>query len=162
MKTVIKNLVASARHLGYLPPHGKSLSATTVAGDTVTIDGDLETILASNGSKGRRDLASLLSEETAGRIKVTQTEDVTAAPTVTSVSPLTGVQAGGTAVTITGTGFSFGAQVLFDASAATSEVVVSDTSITCLTPAHAAGAVTVTVTNTDTQLGTKATAFTYV
>ncbi|MBL7664725.1 MAG: IPT/TIG domain-containing protein [Bacteriovoracaceae bacterium] len=84
-----------------------------------------------------------------------------AAPTVTSVAPNGGLLAGGTAVTITGTGFLAGATVDFGGSACAGITVVSSTQITCTTAAHAAGAVTVTVTNTDTQTGNLATAYTY-
>jgi len=83
------------------------------------------------------------------------------APTVTSLDVITGLPTGGTAVTITGTGFVAGATVDFGGSACGSVVVVSATSITCTTTAHAAGAVTVTITNTDTQSGNLASAFTY-
>ena len=85
-----------------------------------------------------------------------------AAPTVSSIAPTSGPAAGGTAVTISGTGFAAGATVTIGGSAATSVVVVSATSITATTPAHAAGAVTVTVTNTDAQSGSCAGCFTYV
>lgn len=85
-----------------------------------------------------------------------------AAPVVTSVAALTGFIAGNTAVTITGTGFVAGAAVLFDTDPCTSIVVVSATSITCNTPAHIAGAISVTVTNADLQTDTAAAAFTYI
>ena len=84
-----------------------------------------------------------------------------APPTVTSVSPNTGTTAGGTAVTITGTNFATGATVTFGGTAATNVVVVSSTSITATTPAHAAGAVTVVVTNTGGLNGSLANGFTY-
>lgn len=83
-------------------------------------------------------------------------------PTVASVAPPTGSTAGGTTVVVTGTGFLAGAQVTFGGSAATGEVVDSSTQITCVTPAHAAGAVDVVVTNTDTGFGTLASGYTYV
>jgi hypothetical protein len=83
------------------------------------------------------------------------------APTVTAVSPAAGTIDGGTPITITGTNFIAGATVDVGGSAATEVVVVSSTQITCVTPAHAAGAVTVTVTTT-TGDGALATAFTYV
>ena len=85
-----------------------------------------------------------------------------APPTVTSVSPNSGVPAGGTAVTITGTNFAAGATVKFGATAATNVVVVSGTQITATTPAGSAGAVTVTVTNSNGLSGSLASAFTYV
>ena len=83
------------------------------------------------------------------------------APTVTSISPTTGTTAGGTSVTITGTGFLAGATVSFGGTAATNVNVVGSTSITATTPAHAAGAVNIVVTNTDAQAGTLPNGYTY-
>jgi hypothetical protein len=74
--------------------------------------------------------------------------------TVTSVSPSFGTGTGGTSVTINGTNFATGASVTFGGTAATSVVVVSAIKITAKTPAHATGAVNVTVTNPDTSTGT--------
>src|SRR5207249_9868047 len=84
-----------------------------------------------------------------------------AAPTVTGVTPTSGPTAGGTSVTIAGTGFQAGATVSFGGSALTVSTI-SATSITGTTAAHAAGAVNVTVTNVDTQSGTCSGCFTYV
>ncbi len=70
----------------------------------------------------------------------------TTGPTVTSVSPIGGPTAGGTAVTITGSNFATGATVTFGGTPATNVVVLSATSITATTPAGSVGAVTVTVT----------------
>jgi hypothetical protein len=74
----------------------------------------------------------------------------TSPPVVALVSPLTGPETGGTAVTVTGTGFTGATAVSFDGVAATF-TVDSDTSISATTPAHAAGPVAVSVT---TPLGT--------
>jgi len=84
-------------------------------------------------------------------------------PTVTNVSPNAGSTSGGTTVTITGTNFNnTSVAVHFGATAAISVTVVSDTSITAVSPAHALGTVDVTVT---TNAGTSATSsadhFTY-
>jgi hypothetical protein len=59
-------------------------------------------------------------------------------PTVTSIEPSEGPTAGGTKVTIKGTGFTEGATVTIG-SQATSLVIVSSEEITATTPAHAAG-----------------------
>ena len=83
------------------------------------------------------------------------------APSVTSVSLNAGPLAGGTAVTITGTGFVTGITATFGDVACTTPTFVNSTSMTCITPAYAAGAVTVAVTNTDTQIGSTAAAYTY-
>ncbi|HKY43050.1 MAG TPA: IPT/TIG domain-containing protein [Pyrinomonadaceae bacterium] len=83
------------------------------------------------------------------------------APTISSISPNTGSTSGGTSVTITGTGFLSGATVTIGGTAATNVSVVSSTSITATTPAHAAGTVDVVVTNTDSQNATLTNGFTY-
>lgn len=83
------------------------------------------------------------------------------APTVASVSPNSGPTGGSTNVTITGTNFVSGATVTFGGAAATNVVVVTSTSITATTPAHAAGAVSVSVTNPDSQSGSLIGGFTY-
>lgn len=83
-------------------------------------------------------------------------------PSVSAVSPVSGSTSGGTAVTITGTQFQTGASVLFDMTACASPNVASSTSITCTTPTHAAGVVSVTVTNPDVQANTLNSAYTYV
>jgi hypothetical protein len=74
-------------------------------------------------------------------------------PTVSSVTPNKGPEAGGTSVTITGTNFNEAAAVEFGSIGATSYEVISATSITAVAPAGA-GAVDVSVT---TSGGTSAT-----
>src|SRR5215469_54087 len=55
--------------------------------------------------------------------------------TLTTVAPATGPTRGGTALTLTGTGFAAGATVTVGGRAASSVVRVSATSITCVAPA---------------------------
>jgi hypothetical protein len=69
-----------------------------------------------------------------------------AAPAVTNVNPTSGSDAGGTSVTITGTGFTGASAVNFGGSPAASFTVNDDTSISATSPAHAAGTVDITVT----------------
>jgi hypothetical protein len=77
------------------------------------------------------------------------------APTVTSISPSTGATTGTTAVTITGTGFLAGATAKVGTTSLTGVSVVSSTSITATVPASITpNTYNVTVTNTDTQVGT--------
>lgn len=68
------------------------------------------------------------------------------APTVTSVSPPIHPTNGGTSIAITGTGFTGATGVTIGGVAATSLVVVNDTTITCTVPAVAAGTASVLVT----------------
>lgn len=96
------------------------------------------------------------------------------APTVASVSPSTGVLAGGTSLTITGTSFVNGATVAFvelpsndvfgtpSSKAAASVTFNSSTQLTVTTPsASSAGAVDVVVMNPDRQTATRPSGFTY-
>ncbi|HEX2831519.1 MAG TPA: carboxypeptidase regulatory-like domain-containing protein [Thermoanaerobaculia bacterium] len=82
--------------------------------------------------------------------------------TVTNVNPNSGSTLGNKSVTITGTGFLTGATVTFGGSSATNVSVVNSTHITAKTPAHAAGAVNVVVTNTNASTGTLNNGYTYV
>ncbi|MEO9255159.1 MAG: IPT/TIG domain-containing protein, partial [Tepidiformaceae bacterium] len=78
------------------------------------------------------------------------TASAAAAATVTAVSPITGPTAGGTPITITGTGFTGttpATGVTVGGVPAASVVVVSDISITAVTPGHASGIVDVIVDN---------------
>jgi hypothetical protein len=69
------------------------------------------------------------------------------APTVSSVSPNSGSTHGGTSVTISGSNFASDTKVTFGSTVARNVAVVNSTSITATTPAHAAGAVNVTVSD---------------
>jgi hypothetical protein len=86
----------------------------------------------------------------------------TPAPTVTSIDPASGTTAGGTSVTITGTDFVDTPTVTFGGDAATNVAFTNSTTITCDTPAHAAGAVDVIVTNPDAQADTLTDGYEYV
>ncbi len=109
------------------------------------------------GIGGRRPLRSALRSTVAlgvvsallatATVLVAASPASAAGPVVTSISPVSGPIAGGTTVTITGTGFAAGATVDFGASAATSVNYVDATTITAVSPAVASPAtVDVTVT----------------
>jgi len=65
-----------------------------------------------------------------------------------------GPASGGTPVTITGTGFQTRSDGKLGGTSGTGVSVTSSTTITATTAAHAAGAVNVVVTNSDSQSGT--------
>jgi hypothetical protein len=67
-------------------------------------------------------------------------------PTIGAISPATGAAAGGTTVTITGSGFTTGTTVTFGGTAGTSVSVKNDKKLTVVTPAKTAGAYNVVVT----------------
>jgi len=83
-------------------------------------------------------------------------------PTFGTIVPAAGPVAGNTPVTITGTGFTGATTVTFGGTAATSFSVGSDTSITAITPAHAAGAVNVVITTPGGGTATGTNVYTYV
>jgi hypothetical protein len=84
------------------------------------------------------------------------------APSVTGMTPASGPVSGGTTVTVRGAEFADGAVVLFGGTPATGVVRTSSTSLTVVTPAHAAGAVDVLVRNPDGLQGVRQRGFTYV
>ena len=81
-------------------------------------------------------------------------------PSVATISPCSGGLTGGTPLTITGTDFQAGATVSLGGAALT-DVAITATQITGLTPAHAAGAVDVLVTNPDALWGRVRNGFSY-
>jgi hypothetical protein len=132
--------------------------ASTTAG-VCSVSGTSVTLLTAGTCTIRASQAGNGSYSAAANVD--RSFEVYSAPTVTGVAPASGPAAGGTAVTITGTAFRTGATVTIGGTAATSVVVVSATSITAATPAHAAGAADVVVTNSDTQAGTLSSGFTF-
>jgi hypothetical protein len=96
----------------------------------------------------------------------TSTFTYVAAPAIASVSPVSGTNAGGTTITISGSGFQSGATVRIGGLPATNVNVVDASTITATTPAHATGdqtdlPVDVVVSNPDGQSATKTNGFTY-
>ncbi|GAB3799138.1 hypothetical protein GCM10028798_12080 [Humibacter antri] len=142
-----------------------STVATAVAGDVTTLTNALDPVLtligtvigvnlnvqeAGTAGGSYREVAtrvSLLSGAGAtvdlGRAEVGPNVAVPAS--ITSLAPTHGPETGGTAVTITGSGFTAATGVTFGADAGTAFTVVDDSHITVTTPAHAPGAVNVVV-----------------
>jgi hypothetical protein len=82
-------------------------------------------------------------------------------PTLTGVDPTSGLDTGGTPVTLTGTNFDATTVVRFGGAEAT-VTARSATSLTAVTPVHADATVDVTVTNGDGTSATKPAAFAFV
>ena len=83
------------------------------------------------------------------------------APTVTSISPVTGPVTGGNTVTIAGVGFAPGLTVTIGGQTCTNVVLTGSLEITCTAPAGAAGLASVVVTNPGGQAATLANAYTF-
>jgi len=82
------------------------------------------------------------------------------APFIASVAPAQGTIIGGTPITILGAYFTGATSVSIGGALATNMVVVSSTTITAVTPAHAAGSVSITIT-TPNRASTFQNAFSY-
>jgi hypothetical protein len=83
------------------------------------------------------------------------------APTLTASAPASGLTAGDTALTLSGTNFRAGATVKVGDILATNVVVVSPTLIKAMAPAHASGPVAIVVSNPDGKSAVRPDAFTY-
>ncbi len=115
-----------------------------VAATNVTvIDANIITCTTPAGSVGA---ASVVVTAPGGSNAANTLFTYDVAPTVTAATPSSGSAAGGTSVTITGTGFTGATGVTFGVVMATGVTVVNDTTINCTTPAGSAGAVSVVVT----------------
>jgi hypothetical protein len=87
---------------------------------------------------------------------------LTYVPSITSINPTSGPATGGTSVTITGTHLGDTTQVYFGATPAASFTIVSETSITAVSPAGTPGTVDITAGNATGTSGTSpADQFTY-
>jgi len=137
----------------------------SISGGTITAGTGTANITFTAGAVGTLTLNVTVTTSTNCSDSKSANVNVTAAPipvTITSVVPPAGKTTGGKAVTVNGTGFLSGATLTFGGSAATSVVVVNSTKITALTPAHAGGAVNVTVTNTNASTATLTNGYTFV
>jgi hypothetical protein len=84
------------------------------------------------------------------------------APAVTSITPARGPTTGGTVALVIGTNFTQGIRVLFGSTPATGVTVMSDTRLSAVAPAGAAGVVDLTVVNPDGQSAQLLRGFTWV
>jgi len=137
-----------------------SLGSSACNGVTVVSSSQI-TCTTSSGSAGATAVQVTNSDFQAGSLSSGFTY-LAPAPVVSSVSPTSGTASGGTSLTVNGSNFSNGATVSLGSSACNGAVVVSSSQITCTTTSGAVGAVTVQVTNSDLQVGSLNSGFTYV
>ncbi len=133
----------------------------SISGGTITAGNGTNAITFTAGATGTLTLSVTVTNGNGCSATSSANVSVVDPVTVTSIKATSGSSAGGTSVTIRGTGFASGATVTFGGVAATNVVVNSSTKIFCTTPAHAAGDVDVVVTNTNTASGTLSGGFTY-
>lgn len=129
------------------------------ASSTVTVGGNAcvsvvvvsPTEITCTTPAGTAGLAAIEVTTSEGTASVPDSFTYATAPTIADVLPAGGDVAGGTTITVTGTGFFTGATVTVGGTACTPVVVVSPTELTCVTPAGSHGLADVEVT---TPLGT--------
>lgn len=145
---------SSTGHVFYARTHDHSTMGVATGSTSVSTSFDVPTTVESGASTIQVVANGIASTPLAVTV-------VSTAPTVSSLSPTSGPSTGGTVVTIAGTNFVAGAKVTFGGTAGTAITVTSATSITVTAPAHAAGAVSVVVTNPNGQSATLSNGFTY-
>jgi hypothetical protein len=128
-------LVGSSATIG----SGSAFNGTIMAADSIT----LNTGATLTGRALANTAAVTLNANT---VTSPAASPVVTPPTVTGIIPQTGTAAGGTVVTITGTGFTGATAVTFGSTPAIDVTVFSDSSITATAPVGTAGTVDVTVT----------------
>ncbi|AUN98452.1 hypothetical protein C0V70_10115 [Bacteriovorax stolpii] len=118
-------------------------------------------------------ITCVTSSRAAGTVNVTVTNPNTqvgslnngytyrAVPVVAGISPSSGTQFGGQAVTITGSHFTPGISVSLGGASCKNIIVIDSSTITCLTSSHAIGSVSVDVTDLDSQIGTLPNGYVY-
>jgi Domain of unknown function (DUF1929)/IPT/TIG domain len=138
------------------------LGGTAATGVTVASSTSITATTASHGS-GTVSVVVTNPDNQSGTLTSGYTYSVVnPPPSVNSIAPNSGTINGGTAVTISGSGFLAGASVKMGGTSASGVTVVSSTSITVTAPSHAAGAVSVVVTNSDNQSDTLTNGYTYL
>jgi hypothetical protein len=141
----------------FTPAAGVTFGGTAATSINYVNSGELQAVTPAHAAGA----VSVVVTTTSGSATAAQAFTYVGAPTITTISPTSGPTSGGTTVTITGSGFGGATSVTFGSLAATGVTVVSSTEITAITPAQAAGAVPVSLSD----IGGSATAgqqYTYV
>ena len=137
----------------------KTTQAPVVQPDRIFSENIYETYSLS-GEGDRFEAGKRLKFRAGQRVTQAAFDALFKAATVTSITPATGLAAGGTNVTIKGTGLAGVEGVTFDGAAATNVKVVDDSTVTCTTPAGSAGPADVVVADDNANV-TKTAFYTY-
>ena len=134
----------------------------TTAANSFTVNNDTQITAVSPAGRGTVHVTVMTPVGTTAASNADRFTYLAAPPQIASISPTSGPTAGGTTVTIRGTGFTRASQVLFGTTAASNYTVNSDTQITAVSPAGR-GMVHVTViTPVGTTAASNADRFTYL
>ncbi|WP_213816881.1 S-layer family protein [Glaciihabitans sp. dw_435] len=135
------NTLVTITGTGFLGATGVTFGGTPGTAFTV-VDDTTITVTTPTHSTGTVDVIVV---DPTGNSAPIDFEYVNVASVANSLIPTSGTQAGGTPVTISGSGFYGATGVLFDGIAGTSFTVVNDTTITVTTPQHGVGPANVIV-----------------
>jgi IPT/TIG domain len=116
----------------------------TLAGKNLDVVND-HTILVTSPAEGPGTVAIRVTTPNGQSAAVTADLYTYVGPVLTSITPTSGPEAGGTSVTVIGTGFTGATQVTFGSVAGKFLVVVNDTTITVTSPAESPATVAVRV-----------------
>ena len=138
------NTVVTVSGSGFTGATGVTFGASNARSFTVTSD----TTLTATSSAQTAGTVDIVVTTPYGASQLSPADQFTyqAQPAVTAVSPAEGPTAGGTVVTVTGSGFSRASAITFGSTAAPSFRVDSDTSLSVTAPARGAGTIDIRVT----------------
>ncbi len=129
---------------GFLGVYAINLGNNTIYDFTVNSDSQITFVTPPNPA-GVWDLTATSAAGTSNPSSTQFTYTLASAPAVTSLDTSSGSTAGGTTVNLSGSGFTGATAVLFGGVEATDFTINSDSSITAIAPAQAAGTVDVKV-----------------
>ena len=141
------------------PSSATVIFGNTAAADVVIANSTLALVTTPAHAEGTVDV--ILTDPDGQSATVSDAFTFVAPPILTALTPDLGPAAGGTEVTLAGTGFQSGATVLFGDGAASIVTVSSATSAGASTPQGSAGPVEVVFTNPDGQSSTLFAGYTY-
>jgi hypothetical protein len=129
---------------GFVPGAKVEIGGVAASPVEVLSESELTAVAPAHGPGPVQVLVSTPDGESSGG--PTYTYVITVPPTISSITPTSGPSEGGTSVKITGSGFVSGSStVKIGGEAASSVEVLSETELTAVTPAHAAGSAEVAV-----------------
>ncbi len=137
-------------------------TVVTLGGQPAMVTNSSTGFISATAPPGPAGFAPIVVTSATGCTATTNFYYLGSPPILTSVTLPNGPIAGGTAITLTGANFLPGASVTIGGAAATAVVVVSPTTITCLTPSGTLGTKPVQLVNGDSQVVTLSAGFTYL
>ncbi|MBM4319268.1 MAG: hypothetical protein FJ125_04730, partial [Deltaproteobacteria bacterium] len=147
-----------------LAPGGHMLFGGSEARDVLVVDGQVATLVTPAHAEGEVELIWLNPDGQAAVLRrgFRYALAAGAAPSIGGLTPNRGPESGGSAVIVAGAGFTQGSEVFYGGVPAASVAVLGPGFVSTLSPPHAPGAVTVTITGEDGRSTSLVDGFLYV